>query len=78
MPRYIDAEVMPKGYSWDILNDKEKLAVLAFLLSQPTADVEHIGVRCENCPSSYESSSGVLYCTEWERNTDANGWCYRG
>jgi hypothetical protein len=37
--------------------------------------------RCHNCHSC-TSVDGVfgktLYCTEWERNTEANGFCYKG
>ena len=39
MPRYIDAEIMPHGELWEQLTDKEKLNVLNYLLSSPTADL---------------------------------------
>lgn len=42
MSRYVDAETMPSGESWDALNDKEKAAVLSFLIKLPTADVEEV------------------------------------
>lgn len=42
MSRYVDAEKMPSGDSWDALDDKEKAAVLSFLIKLPTADVEEI------------------------------------
>lgn len=42
MSRYIDAEKMPSGDSWDALDDKEKVAVLSFLIKLPTADVEEV------------------------------------
>ena len=42
MSRYADVEKMPSGPSWDVLNDKEKTAVLSFLIQLPTADVEEV------------------------------------
>ena len=42
MSRYADVEKMPSGSSWDALNDKEKAAVLSFLIKLPTADVEEV------------------------------------
>lgn len=42
MSRYVDAEKMPSGPNWDALNDKEKAAVLSFLIKLPTADVEEV------------------------------------
>ena len=42
MSRYADVEKMPSGDSWDALNDKEKIAVLSFLIQLPTADVEEV------------------------------------
>ena len=39
MPRYIDAEVMPKDEFWDDLSDREKAKVLQYLIGMPTADV---------------------------------------
>lgn len=42
MSRYVDAEKLPSGDSWDALNDKEKAAVLSFLIKLPTIDVEEV------------------------------------
>lgn len=42
MPRYIDAEPMPRGAFWESLTDKEKCGVLGYLLSAPTADVVEV------------------------------------
>lgn len=39
MSRYVDIEKMPSGPNWDALNDKEKAAVLSFLIQLPTANV---------------------------------------
>lgn len=42
MSRYVDAEKLPSGDNWDALNDKEKAAVLSFLIKLPTVDVEEV------------------------------------
>lgn len=42
MTKYVNAEKMPSGDSWDALNDKEKAAVLSFLIKLPTADVQEV------------------------------------
>ena len=39
MPRFIDAKKMPSGPLWEELTDKEKMNVLCYLLSTPSADV---------------------------------------
>lgn len=53
MSRYVDAEKMPSGSSWDALNDKEKAVVLSFLIQLPTADVEEVRIAMfEECANN--------------------------
>ena len=65
MPRYIDAEVMPSGYLWEELTDKEKLNVFNYLLSRPSVDITRIifeevaGIMTELNPSP-----GVMWTTK--------------
>lgn len=40
------------------------------------ADVEDV-VRCEKCRYA-DDVDGVLYCIHWNKNTEADGYCYVG
>ena len=67
--RLIDADKMPSGEFWDTLSDKEKAAVLGYLLSARTVDAvevvhgrwekaEYCGfVRCDQCKDVYIDES---------------------
>lgn len=47
-----------------------------FIFHSPTIDAVEV-VRCKDCLSCIYVGD-TPYCTEWERNTDEDGYCHKG
>ena len=43
----------------------------------PTIDAVEV-VRCKDCENSDRIPCGALYCYQWNRNADENGYCHEG